>query len=95
MRKIMFSSKFKTDVKKKIEFTLTKEWFEVINSLSNDLVLPEKYCDHQLKGELKDNRECHIKPDLLLIYAKFNDEKTNNPVLQLIRLGTHSELFKK
>ena len=39
-------------------------------------------------GEWQDHRECHLKPDLLLIYRKPNAQ-----VLQLVRMGTHSELF--
>jgi YafQ family addiction module toxin component len=50
--------------------------------------LPEKNRDHALGGEWRDHRECHLKPDLLLIYRK-----PNAAVLQLVRLGSHSELF--
>ncbi|WP_428346784.1 type II toxin-antitoxin system YafQ family toxin [Moraxella nonliquefaciens] len=49
--------------------------------------LPPKYKDHDLIGNYKGFRECHIKPDLLLIYQK-DDE-----CLSLARLGSHSELF--
>ena len=49
--------------------------------------MPKKYCDHELKGNLKDYRECHIKPDLLLIY------EPNDKVIQLVRIGSHSELY--
>lgn len=50
--------------------------------------LPEKNLDHGLSGEWNGYRECHIKPDLLLIYKK-PDQFT----LRLARLGSHSELF--
>jgi mRNA interferase YafQ len=53
-----------------------------------DQVLPLRYRDHALGGEYSDCRECHIKPDLLLIYRKVGDD-----VLELTRLGSHSELF--
>jgi len=43
--------------------------------------------DHPLTGEWKDHRDCHIRPDLVLIY-RVPDAKT----LQLVRLGSHSEL---
>lgn len=56
--------------------------------LIHDLPLPEKHHDHELKGNWVGFRECHVKPDLLLIY-----EKTDDVVIQLVRLGTHSELF--
>ena len=52
-----------------------------------DIPLPEKYRDHGLEGQWKDCRDCHINPDLVLIYRKTENR------LQLIRLGTHSELF--
>ncbi|WP_107886323.1 type II toxin-antitoxin system YafQ family toxin [Neisseria elongata] len=91
-RRITLSNKFKRDVAKQIQKTLTTEWIEVINCLMNDLPLPEKYCDHQLKGDLKDCRDCHVENDLVLLYSKYDDEK-GNPILQLVRLGSHSELF--
>ena len=59
----------------------------VLQLLLNDQVLPAKLCDHSLTGEWKDHRDCHIKPDLVLIYRKPNPE-----VLQLVRIGSHSEL---
>ncbi|MBI3589662.1 MAG: type II toxin-antitoxin system YafQ family toxin, partial [Candidatus Liptonbacteria bacterium] len=50
-------------------------------------VLPDKYQDHQLKGDLVEFRECHIAPNILLIY------KIDNNYLRLNNLGSHSELF--
>jgi mRNA interferase YafQ len=47
-----------------------------------------KHRDHQLKGVFRDCRECHIEPDWLLIYRIEGD------VLQLVRTGTHSDLFR-
>lgn len=49
---------------------------------------PSKYRDHALIGDWSGYRECHLKPDLLLIY-----KKVEQSVLQLARLGSHSELF--
>lgn len=62
---------------------------DVIEKLANDEKLDEKYKDHPLKGKYYSTRECHIEPDFLLIYEKFNDVM----VLSLLRLGTHSDLF--
>jgi len=53
--------------------------------------LPEEYNDHQLTGNLKDYRECHIQPDWLLMYCI----EKNILVLTLQRTGTHSDLFDK
>jgi mRNA interferase YafQ len=55
--------------------------------LVNDLPLADKHHDHALTGEWKDHRDCHVKPDLVLIYRKLGAD-----VLQLVRIGSHSEL---
>ncbi len=60
----------------------------VVSQLAEDKSLPDKNRDHALSGAWSDHRECHIRPDLLLIYRKPALE-----ILQLVRLGTHSELF--
>lgn len=60
---------------------------EVITMLAKGTVLPPKYRDHALQGNYGDCRECHIQPDWLLIYRKTDTE------LQLVRLGSHSDLF--
>ncbi len=60
----------------------------VVELLLVDQVLPESNRDHALGGDWAGYRECHIKPDLLLIYRK-PDANT----LRLARLGSHSELF--
>jgi len=63
---------------------------EVIVLLANSEVLDKKYKDHQLTGTFKGLNECHIKPDLLLIY-KIDDDIVE---LALIQVGNHSSLFK-
>jgi mRNA interferase YafQ len=60
---------------------------EVVNLLADDTPLPRRNFDHPLAGEWSDHRDCHIKPDLILIYRK---PDANN--LELVRLGSHSEL---
>lgn len=85
---LKFSSKFKKQYKKLTsnDQTLIDE---VIEDLSNKNKLDKKYLDHQLKGKFKDYRECHVKPDLLLIYRYLDDEL----ILYLAFVGSHSELF--
>lgn len=61
----------------------------VIEKLANAEVLEPKYKDHQLIGNYKKCRECHIKPDLLLIY-RINE---NILELALVEVGSHAELF--
>ena len=60
-----------------------------IELLAKGESLPERFRDHELTGNLKGNRECHILPDLLLIYRIFNDIL----ILELIDTGTHADLF--
>jgi mRNA interferase YafQ len=62
---------------------------DILILLATDSLLPERYGDHPLTGNWVGFRECHIKPDLLLIY-----EKTTANKLILARLGSHSELFR-
>lgn len=61
---------------------------EALKLLVTDTELPPKMEDHSLSGDLKGYRDCHIKPDLILIYKKTDDNR-----LRLARLGSHSELF--
>jgi mRNA interferase YafQ len=61
---------------------------EILALLLNDQPLPEQNRDHTLSGNWRGYRECHIKPDLLLIY-----KKPSPKVLRLARLGSHSDLF--
>lgn len=85
---ILLSSKFKNQFKKlsKPDRELSNE---IIFKLSNGKALDVKHKDHQLKGKFKEYRECHIKPDLLLIYKIIDDEL----VLYLFQIGSHSDLF--
>jgi mRNA interferase YafQ len=59
-----------------------------VTLLADDLPLPAAAHDHQLAGEWKNHRDCHLRPDLLLIYRK-----PDAATLQLVRLGSHSEIF--
>lgn len=86
-RVIKISSQFKRDIKRNYLFLATQEWAEVLHFLVSNIALPDKYRDHQLIGTFNQYRECHLKPNLLLIYTIEKDE------LHLVRLGSHSELF--
>ena len=91
MRVIERTGQFKRDYKRESKGvhkkTLTEDLTAAIELLVEDKQLPASYSDHALIGEWKDHRDCHIKPDLVLIYRKPDDQK-----LQLVRLGSHSEL---
>ena len=66
-----------------------EEFEDVVKKLQNQIPLEEKYKDHQLSGSLKQYRECHIRPDWLLIYRIYKSEL----VLALSRTGTHADLL--
>ncbi len=91
MRSIEPTSQFKRDFKREAKGihrqSLQVDFTAVITALANDLPLADKQRDHALTGDWKDHRDCHIKPDLVLIYRKLGDK-----VLQLVRVGSHSEL---
>ena len=83
-------SQFKRDYKKIInDSSKKKNLLTVLEFLINWNKLPEKYKDHELKWKYSWYRECHIRPDLLLIYKIYNNEL----ILSLFRVWTHSELF--
>lgn len=63
----------------------------VVDLLRQGKQLDEKYRDHALLGNFTGFRECHVKPDWLLIYLVEDDVLT----LTLVDTGTHSDLFKK
>lgn len=86
MRKLVTTTQFRRDAKKHYMELVSFAWGEVLQKLLTDEELPEKYKDHQLKSNLKDFRDCHIKPDLVLMYRKYDD------ILELVRLGSHSDL---
>jgi mRNA interferase YafQ len=93
MRTIERSSAFKRDYKRakaipRHSKDVNSLVSTVVELLLSGQVLPEKNRDHALSGDWVGYRECHIKPDLLLIYRKPDAD-----TLRLARLGSHSELF--
>lgn len=91
MRRIERTARFKRDYKRESKgayrATLQDDLRLVLLSLVCDEVLPDRYRDHALTGNWVDHRDCHIKPDLILIYRKPDTE-----TLQLVRIGSHAEL---
>ena len=90
MLKIVRSNRFMKDLKLALKrgYDLN-ELSKVVNLLANRKTLPIKYKDHALSGDYSNFRECHIKPDWLLIYH-IDDEELE---LFLLRTGTHSDLL--
>ena len=91
MREIVQTSRFRSDLKKLARSGRydVEELLDVIESLSGGKPLPERLKDHPLVGEWRDHRDCHIRPDWLLIY------RLEPSRLVLVRTGSHSELYKK
>jgi mRNA interferase YafQ len=88
MFEILRTSQFKRDAKKAKKRGKDVDRLKtVIVLLAEGKTLPAKYKDHQLRGVFKDCRECHVAPDRLLIY------RIEGSTLQLIRTGSHSDLF--
>ena len=93
MYKLIPTTKFKKDLKKiKGNSLLFGPTVKVLKILEKEGVngIPVAMKPHKLSGTFKDNWECHIKPDLLIIWIQIEDPKT----IRLVRLGSHSDLFK-
>ena len=92
MRTIDRSSAFRRDYKREAKgqqrATLDDNLMPVLTALADDRPLEPKHRDHDLSGDWSGYRECHVKPDLLLIYRKADQD-----VLRLARLESHSVLF--
>ena len=91
MKYLQPTTQFKKDYKKiknnPKKVALLKD---ILLMLQNEQPIPMDYSPHKLHGEYKDCMECHIQGDFLLIWM----DNVNN-IIQLIRIGTHSELFEK
>jgi len=88
MLKADFTRQFKKDYK----LAIKRSWNislgdAIISDLMNEIPLDEKHKDHPLTGNHLGCRECHIKPDWLLIY------QVGNGVIVFVRMGSHSDLF--
>ncbi|TXN78595.1 type II toxin-antitoxin system YafQ family toxin [Methylobacterium sp. WL8] len=91
MRTIERTGQFKRDYKREMKgqhrATLVPDLTAVLSALVADQTLPPRHHDHALVGNWRDHRDCHVKPDLVSIY-RLPDEVA----LQLVRLGSHTEL---
>jgi len=91
MREIRYTYRFNRDYKReksgRYRKILDNLLIKVVNLLAEDTPLPHRNFDHPLSGDWIDHRDCHIRPDLVLIYRK-----TEEGYLDLVRLGSHSEL---
>jgi mRNA interferase YafQ len=91
MRTIERTGRFRRDYKREAKTygqgQLDAALIPVLRDLCLDQPLAAKYLDHPLTGDWDNHRDCHVNPDLILIYHKLDQD-----TLRLIRLGSHSEL---
>jgi mRNA interferase YafQ len=91
MRTIERTSRFKRDYKRESRGRhrkhLDTDLATIVKALASDQPLEPRHHDHALSGAWRDFRDCHVKPDLVLIY-----QKSGADILRLIRFGSHSEL---
>ena len=98
MRKIELTTVFRRDFKREAKgqhrAVLDTDLKQVIAALASGIALTAKHRDHALTGLWKDYRDCHVRPDLVLIYRLMDGDgaENNPPRLILARLGSHSEL---
>ncbi len=83
-----YKKSYKLMKKRNLDISLLDD---VVDKLRQGIPLDEKHQDHALTGNFKDFRECHVKPDWLLVYMIENDILT----LTLVDTGSHSDIFKK
>lgn len=92
MREIEYTKKFEKEFARFLRNprnrSLEPKLFDVIESLRLDLPLSPALKDHPLKGGFMGMRECHLRPNVLLVYQKIDSH-----LLKLVRLGSHSTIF--
>ena len=91
MRRTRTTGRFDRDFRRELSGVLGEKLDgllrETVEMIAADQPLPVRYFDHPLSGKWVDHRDCHLRPDLVLIYRKPDDD-----TLELVRLGSHSEL---
>ncbi|EJF92179.1 type II toxin-antitoxin system YafQ family toxin [Bartonella taylorii] len=86
-RTSIFKRDFKREMKGRYRHLLDTDLRQIIAALANDQPLEARYHDHALTGNWSNYRDCHIRPDLVLIYRLIGQDR-----LILVRLGSHSKL---
>ncbi|MBQ8089751.1 MAG: type II toxin-antitoxin system YafQ family toxin [Pyramidobacter sp.] len=94
MRSVEQTSAFKKDFKReskgRYRLVLKEEFKEIVCDIASDKPLAERYCDHALTENFKGFRVCHIRPNLLLMYMKIDNEVR---IVRLVRLGDHDKVL--
>lgn len=90
MKELKPSTQYKKDYKKfRNNPKKLEKLFDILELLKNEQPIPDENSPHKLKGEYAGYMECHIEDDFLLVWFD-----PNTDIINLIRLGSHSELFK-
>lgn len=90
MKTLRFSTQFKKDAKRfRNQPRKMEKVAEILQMLRDEIPIPQKFRPHLLTGEYKGCMECHIEGDFLLIWIDENEQQ-----IGILRLGSHSELFK-
>lgn len=89
MRDVVYTTSFRKDYKRlgksgRHDLSILQE---IVALLAHDLPLEARHYDHALSGDWDGYRECHVKPDWLLIYKLVPEQ------LILVRSGSHAQLF--
>jgi len=89
MKALDVTTRFRRDLRRerKTDPGVKASLEKVISDLREGRALPGRMKDHPLSGKWRDHRDCHVKPNLILIY------RTDDEAVTLVRLGSHSELF--
>lgn len=84
-----FLKDYKREKRGRYSKILNQDLKRVLTFLQNEQPLPVGYQDHEALGEWEGHRECHLMPNLLLVYQVVGS------ILFLARLGSHTRIFKK
>jgi mRNA interferase YafQ len=91
MKKLQPTTQYRKDYKRiRNNAQKVKDIKEILEKLAHDEPIPAEYLPHKLTGNYKGCMECHVQNDFLRIWI---DEV--NDIIELVRLGSHSELFGK
>lgn len=90
MLDVVLSNRFKKDLKLAAKRGLDLDALNaIVDQLAAGRPLPDKNRDHALTGDYIGFRECHIRPDWLLVYRVDGEDL----ILFLFRTGSHTDLF--
>ncbi len=91
MKALHATSQYKRDYKRfRNNPAKLRKLFAILQMLQEEIPIPQEYSPHMLSGNYANYMECHIEGDFLLIWFDRSAD-----IIDLVRLGSHSELFKR